>query len=179
MGKIGSENFIRLILAIIFASLLIVGGMKSFKVLEKKTNAQVAVTESINRWKQSYKALQGVIVEWDKTYVKSASVRDIRAIISLIDIRSMGLSADMDNLVLTSASQVKSATNIDIGLSKICLGINSENFIIKASTYPELLKGIENLAHRKDIYLGNVSIQGELASPQAKIGDFCVFLRNE
>jgi hypothetical protein len=178
MAKLGSDNFIQIILALVFTSLLIAGGMDAYKTLESKKIAQIGVTESIERWKQSYKALQGVVKEWRTTYTSSKNVPDIRSIVALINIGSMGLTADTDNLVLSSATQMK-MSNVDIELSKICLGVNSEYFIVKAATYPELLKGIDALAHRPDLYIGNVSIQGELAMPQAKIGEFCVFLRNE
>lgn len=178
MVKVGSENFIRLIFSLVFASLLIFGGINSYKVLEKKASAQIAVTESINRWKQSYKALQSVVKEWNARYALASTVPDVRAIIALMNIGPMGLTADTDNLVLTSATQIQHA-GMDISLSKICLGINGDSFIVKAATYSELLKGIDALAKRPDIYLGNITILGEAPNPQAKIGEFCVFLRNE
>lgn len=178
MNKLGSENFIRLIVALLFGSILLVGGIAAYKALNKRTSEQLSINDSINRWKQSYKALQVVVREWNATFHSSANRLDDRGIISLINLSGAGLTAETDYLVLVSNTQVTSH-NQDLGLSKICLGTKGENFMISAPTYGELLSGLDRLAARTDLTINTVTIVGEAAFPQASLGGFCVLIRNE
>jgi hypothetical protein len=49
---------------------------------------------------------------------------------------------------------------------------------VRATNYQTLLNGIDRLAKRPDIYIGNIALQGDRTFPLARLGDFCVYLRN-
>lgn len=178
MDKLGSENFIRLIISLLLASILLVSGIESYKALSKRAVEQTNITESINRWKQSYKALQSVIKEWNGTYHSVAKAPDDRAIVSLINLSALGLSAETDYMVLNSVTPI-AMRGIDLGLTKICLGIKGENFVVSAPTYADLLLGLDRLAARADLTISTVTIIGEATFPQANLGGFCILLRND
>lgn len=178
MTKLSSDGFVKLMMALIFVGTLYNGTMFAYKTLQAKTASQVAVNESIERWKQSYKALQSVSKDWKDRYKTASSVPDIRAVIALIDLPSVGLEADTDNLMLVSVDQV-TQDNFNIGLTKICLGTSNNEFVVRAPTYNSLLTAISTLAKRKDIFLGSVNVESGLTKPQAKLGKFCLYLRNE
>lgn len=178
MNKLGSENFIRLIIALMFGSILLVGGIASYKALIKRTTEQVAINDSINRWKQSYKALQVVVKEWNSTFHTSSNKLDDRGIIQLINLGGVGLTAETDYLVLLSNTPVTSR-GLDLGLSKICLGTKGDTFSVSAPSYSELLAGLERLAARSDLTINTITIVGDATFPQANLGGFCVLIRNE
>jgi len=172
-----SNNFLYTLLAVLFLLVCVDGGLKGYKELQKKTLAQQAVNNGIDRWKQSFKALAGVTDDFNKKYPASEKIPDIRAIVALIDLKQYGLQAQTDNLRLVKAEPVIEK-NVDIGLAKICLGVSGDSLIVNAPSYFALMKGIKELAAREDVYMGSISIQGNLASPQAAIGNFCIFVRN-
>lgn len=176
--NVNSKNFLFLLFSLVTAAIMTAGGFNSYKILEKKTIAQNNATDSVNEWKQSYKGLQNVTNDWKNKFEKTTNVPDVRALIAVINLKGNELFADTDNVNVVSVEQI-SLGGIDIGLSKICLGVNSDTFILKAKTYNELLNGLDRLAGRSDLLLGRISIQGDLALPQAKFSNFCVFLRNE
>lgn len=178
MEKVGSEGFVRLIIAFICVYVLYSGGQIAYQNLQARTAMQITVNNSIERWKQSYLALQSVAKDWKTKYRAATSVRDIRSVIGLINLPAYGLEADTDHLYLMSAPEVKQ-NNMQIGLTKICLGTTGDGFIVKAPSYVALLEGIHQLARRDDIYIGSVGVEGNLPKPQAKIGDFCLYLRSE
>lgn len=179
MGKLGTEGFLKLLLALIFAGVLYNGGTVAYKHLQTKTASQIAVNESIERWKQSYKSLQTVSVEWKNKYKPASSVPDIRTLIALIDLPSVGLESDTDNLILVSVDQVQQE-NFNIGLTKICLGTTSNELVVRSTSYTGLLSAINKLGKREDISIGSIKVESVLhKQPQAKLGQFCIFLRNE
>lgn len=168
-----------IIAACIMAALMVSQGVKTYKAANEKALAQDGVTESVLRWKQSYMALSSSIKRWDDSYRKEESVQDLATLYSLIDLKKYGLTSDTDGIVLNKVDPV-TQNNTPIGLTRICMGNGSgdgTSLIVRAGTYQALFSGIDKLAKRSDIYIGNISVQGDKDIPTARLGDFCVFLR--
>ena len=178
MAKTANNSLILMTLAIAVSGVLVTGGIKGNALLAAKAKEQGDVTESVIRWKRSYRALAGTLEKWEKTYKPASGVQDMLAIVSLLDLSAYGLRANMDSLVLRTDTQV-SSNNVDIGLTKLCLATGGESFTVEADSYDALLKGVDRLSHRADIFVDNISILGDKEVPQAKFGDLCVFLRSE
>lgn len=178
MAKSANGSPVVLVLAFALAGIFTFGGISSYKILAAKAKEQTAVTESVIRWKRSYMALAGTQERWKKTYPAASHIPDLWTLISLLDLRKLGLKADTDTLVLKTDEQLK-ANNVPLGLTKLCLGTSQDGFLVEANSYDELLKGVDRLAHRADIYVDNIAIMGDRDVPQAKIADLCMLLRSE
>lgn len=178
MAKAANNSLILVMLAIAISGVFVTGGLNGHALLSEKAKEQSAVTESVVRWKRSYRALAGTQEKWAKTYKPASGLRDLLAIVALLDLPAYGLQANMDSLVLRTDSQV-SANNVELGLTKLCLATGGESFTVEARNYDDLLKGVNQLSHRPDIFVDNISILGDKDVPQAKFGDLCVFLRSE
>lgn len=178
MVKQGNSSVVLLALSVALAGVLVSGGVSNYRTLSSKAKEQEAITESVMRWKRSYLALAGTQERWKKTYRAASSIPDLLTLISMLDLSSLGLKADTDKLVLKTDEQV-TANNVPVGLTKLCIGTGQENFTVEAGSYDQLLKGIDKLAHRSDLFVDNISIMGDKDVPQARIGDLCLLLRSE
>jgi hypothetical protein len=178
MAKSTNHSLILMVLALAVAGVLTTGGIEGHAVLSAKAKEQTDVAESVIRWKRSYRALTGTQEKWERTYKPASGVQDLLSIVSLLDLQAYGLQANMDSLVLQTDTQVK-ANNVDIGLTKLCLATGGEAFTVKAASYDALLKGVDRISHRADIFVDNISILGDKDVPQAKFGELCIFLRSE
>ena len=171
---------ILLVASCIVTAMFVVQGFKASNILVEKARMQEAETDTIDRWKQSYQALAGSRDKWDKSFRKGDAVQDIVALAEHIGLANYGLETDSDNMVLSKVDQVAHA-NQQIGLTRICLATGTtsgDGFLVAAANYEALLTGIDRLSKRLDITIGNISLQGDKAFPIAKLGDFCVLLRN-
>lgn len=178
MAKSANQGLVIWILAVALAAVFALAGIKSYQLLSAKAKEQTAVTESVMRWKRSYMALGGTQDRWKKTYRAASSIPDLLTLIGLLDLQATGLKANTDLLVLKTDEQVK-GNNIPLGLTKLCLGTGQDSFLVEAGSYDELLRGVDRLAHRADIFVDNISIVGDKDVPQARIGDLCILLRSE
>lgn len=166
------------LLAAAIGWVLLSAGVKSHQDLSQRAVEQTSATNSIARWKESYRELEGAIEEWDKTYKKASSVRDQLSLSELLNLEAYQLQADTDSVVIFKDDQVVS-NNTMIGLTKLCLGTTGEKFEIKAASYDALINGITELAKRKDLFIGEITVIGDKAVPQTRLGSLCVYLRNE
>lgn len=178
MAKSSSSKTVILVMALVVAAIPAMTGLKTYKTLTQKAADQRAETERVNRWKSSVQALGSTITEWQTTYRPASSVPDLYTLASYLGITESGLSADTDNITIAKDESIKS-NGIELGLTKLCLANGNQGFVVKAFSYDALLDGINHLAHRKDIYLDNIAIVSDNGSPQANIGDLCVYVRNE
>ena len=178
MVKQGNSSLVLLVLSVALAGVLVSGGVSSYRTLSGKAKEQQDITESVMRWKRSYLALAGTQERWKKTYPAASGIPDLLTLISLLDLPSLGLKADTDKLVLKTDEQVM-ANNVPVGLTKLCIGTGQENFVVEAGSYDALLKGLDKLAHRPDLFVDNISVVGDKDVPQARIGDLCMLLRSE
>ncbi len=176
VGKTGP-----LLFAGILTVLLTMHGVKGYKTLQEKAVAQEGVTEAVQRWKQSYMALSGSVTQWETNYRREDSVQDLISLFALIGLNNYGLRADADNLVLTKVEPV-AHNGTPLGLTKICLASGAgdgASLAVQAADYQTLFSGIDKLAKRPDIYIGNISVQGDKPVPMARLGEFCVMLRKK
>lgn len=170
-----------LIVALFIAGILIMEAFFGHQILVRKATDQDVVSESLQRWKTSYMALADSRLQWDKNYRRESSVQDTASLFAYLGLANYGLTSDPDNIILTKVEQVTS-NSAAIGLTKICMANGTGDggaLVVEASNYQTLLLGVEKLAKRPDIFLGNISVQGDKLVPIAKLGDFCILLRND
>lgn len=177
MGKQTSPKFLLFMFALVMAAILFSAGLQGYKTLSEKAKQQRAVTESILRWKKSFLALSGTQDRWNKTFVKGSTIRDWRALKSMLDLNAYGLKAEGESLGFKSDPEVTS-NGIPLKLKKVCLVTGGANFVIQAASYEQLLAGVERMSRRRDLYIDNVSIVGDKQVPEAVISDMCIFVRS-
>lgn len=164
----------------VVATMFIYQGTVAMKSLRVKVQEQTEQTETVVRWKQSYKALAATRGKWDRSFQRSDAIQDLVGLASHLGLERYGLQTDRDNMHLLKIEQVQQ-NNLPIGLTKFCLATgsgNGNNFLVAAENYEKLLTGVDHLAKRADISLGTISLEGDKAFPIAKLGEFCVLLRN-
>jgi hypothetical protein len=166
--------------AAVVATMFIYQGTVASKSLRAKVQEQTEQTETVVRWKQSYKALAATRAKWDQSFQRSDAIQDLVGLAEHLGLKRYGLETDRDNMHLLKIEQVQQ-NNLPIGLTKFCLATGSgsgSNFLVAAENYERLLTGVDRLAKRPDISLGTISLEGDKAFPIAKLGEFCVLLRN-
>lgn len=164
----------------VVAAMFIFHGTVANKALRAKVLEQTEQTETVVRWKQSYKALAATREKWDRSFQRSDAIQDLVGLASHLGLERYGLQTDRDNMHLLKIEQVQQ-NNLPIGLTRFCLATGSgsgNNFLVAAENYEKLLVGVDRLAKRADISLGTISLEGDKAFPIAKLGEFCVLLRN-
>lgn len=169
-----------LMIALAFAAVLGIQGNKAYRALADKAAAQDAVTESVQRWKQSYLALGDAVKQWGASYRPEDSVQDLVSLYSVVNLEKYGLQMNTDSLVLNKV-EPETRNGMAIGLTKICLASAGSGdgaaLEVSAPNYQALFAGIKSLASRKDIYISTITVRGAKASPVANLGDFCVLMR--
>lgn len=173
-----------LFIATIFVFVLILQGSGTLSVLNQKVDQQKVVTEGVHRWKQSYMALREVLSAWESDYRRDETIQDLVSLYAMIGLNGYGLHADEDNVILNNVEPITS-NNLHIGLTKICLvstrGPDRGSLLVHAANYETLFAGLNKLAERPDIFIGNVTIKGgqnaDTKVATATLGDFCVLLR--
>lgn len=169
-----------LVCAFVLAGMFVMQGLKAYGTLGAKVVAQNAATEGLMRFKEMFTALGSSRTKWDKNYRKEDSVQDLVTLLAVVNFEQYGIETDNDNVVVMKVEPVKHG-DADLGLTKICLSTgvgDGGTLYVRAANYQTLLSGIDKLAKRPDIYIGNIALQGDRAFPLAKLGDFCVYLRN-
>lgn len=167
-----------LLLAGMFAVVLLYRGDEAREILLNKSRAQDSVTESVDRWKTDYMALQSAVKQWESNYRPESQIQDQLTLLRAINIEQYGLSYDPDKVTLEAPENLKYEGQ-PIGLFKVCIasGLNSRALEVTAPSYAELFKGVKALAARPDLYVGIINIKGDKVSPTAYLQHFCILLR--
>lgn len=180
IDAIGSAPKFPLLVAIGVVVVMGLQGVNAYRTLTEKASAQEAVTESVQRWKQSYMAVADSVKHWEANYRRDDTVQDLVSLFSIIDLGAYGLRADTDKLILNKVDPV-AQNGMHIGLTKVCLatagGVESAGLDVQADNYTALFAGLKRLAQRPDIYINTITVKGDKAVPLASLGDFCVLLR--
>lgn len=173
---INKSNKWLFLMAVVLSALCGMQGFKAFKVLSEKARLQADVTESVDRWKQNYKALGDTVKRWNSDYRRQESVDDLMTLVGLVRFGEYGLTFNADNLILNKILPV-TQSDAQIGLTKVCLATNGTGTMeVQASSYQALFNGLNKLALRPDIYIERISVRGDMAVPVASLGEFCVLL---
>jgi len=155
-------------------------GVNAYRTLTEKAAAQDAVTESVQRWKQSYMAVADSVQRWEADYPRDDAVQDLVSLFSIIDLGAYGLRSNTDKIILNKVDPVIE-NGMHIGLTKVCLatagGVESAGLDVESDNYKTLFAGLKRLAQRPDIYIGTITVKGDKAVPLASLGEFCVLLR--
>ena len=180
INTIGSAGKLPLLISVVFAVVLGVQGVKAHRTLAEKAAAQESVTESVQRWKQSYLALADTMKRWESSYRREDSIQDLVSLYSAVGLAEYGLRADIDNLILNKVEPV-TQNDVAIGLTRICLASagsgDGASLEVQAPNYQTLFTGLQQLSRRQDIVIGTIAVKGDKAAPVANLGDFCVLLR--
>lgn len=180
MINVGQATKIPLFFALVLAAVLMVQGIKAHRTLVAKAEAQGAVTESVERWKQSYMALADTVRKWESSYRREDSIQDLVSLYSVVGLADYGLIADTDAVIVHKIEPV-TQNGMALGITRICLASatagDNGGLQVQGANYQALFAGIKRLANRPDIYIGTINIKGDRAVPIASLGDFCVLLR--
>lgn len=186
MLDLQSKKLIQLVAVAAFG-MLVTQGFAVRKVILEKAAAQSTVVDGLERWRQQYLAVSESKARWDKQYRRLDSIQGITGVIEMVDLAAYGLTADPDRILFMQATELTHGTpgtqaTVPLGLMSICLASSgSERGVLEVSapTYQALMSGIDKLARRPDIQIGNISVKGDNKEPVGKLGDFCVLLRTD
>lgn len=186
MLDLQSKKLIQLV-AIAAFGILVTQGIAVRKIILEKAAAQETVVDGLERWRQQYLAVSESKATWDRRYRRLDSVHGVDGVIEMINLASYGLSADPDRVLITQATEITHGTpgtqaSVPLGLVSICLATTGSErgvFDVSAPSYQALMAGIDKLARRPDIQIGNISVKGDNKEPVGKLGDFCVLLRTD
>jgi len=180
MSSFSPAGRLPLVLALGFAAVLIMQATKAHRILNERAQSQAAVTESVQRWKQSYMALADTAKKWESSYRREESIQDLVSLYEAVGLTEYGLRADTDSVMLQKVDPV-TQNGMPIGLTKFCLASaassESMGLQVQALNYQALFAGIKRLAKRPDIYIGTITVRGDKELPVANLGEFCVLLR--
>lgn len=167
-----------LVLSVALAAVCLLKGNEALSVLTEKAKAQAVVTDSVERWKQQYLALGDTAKQWDEAFKPESSVQDMLTLLSLVRLNEYGLMTDIDKTALAKYEPV-AHNGSPVGLMRICLMTFGTNggLEVSSGSYQRLFDGIDQLAKRRDIDIGNINVVGNKERPVAVLGDFCVILR--
>ncbi|WP_440569583.1 hypothetical protein [Stenotrophomonas sp. STK17_22] len=169
-------------LTLVGAAVLCIGaamGYKGMLQLRTKAELQAQATEAVARWKQSYRALETSVSQWNNRYPGLSAYSDTLGLYRSLRLQAYGLAANPDRLAIVSKESV-SANGVELGLAKICMASAADKnagLELQAANYRELLDGVGRLAQRKDVYMGGMKFIGDGDRPTASITDFCILLR--
>ena len=176
---ISRSNKALLLMAIAFAAVLCVHGVKAYRILGEKTLAQQAVTESVRKWKENYLALGTSVQRWVHDYRREDSVQDLMSLFAVVNLADYGLFTNADTIILNKIEPVIQGGR-PIGLTRICLTSTRAGeagaLQVEAANYQALFAGIKRLAQRPDIHIGTIGIRGDKPTPLGYLGEFCVQL---
>lgn len=173
-----SANILHVVLALAVSAVVVSGAMDGVKLLKEKRSVQESNTNLLVRWKSSYIGLTSSIEQWQKTYMSTKDVPDIDAIGALIDLEKYGLIINLDKLTVKSAKTVE-VGGMGLDMTKLCIGSGTEYLTVSALNYPALLDGLAQIVKRRDIHVDAIEIGSDTTLPQARIRNFCVYLRND
>lgn len=156
-----------------------VQGLKAYRVMSEKAQAQANVTESVHRWKQNYLSLGASVKRWNNDYRSQDSIPDLMTLISVINFQEYGLMANSNTMFVNKIDPIIQG-GAPIGLTKVCLASSNTGSAleVQAPSYQVLLNGIKRLAQRSDIHIETISIKGDKPIPVVHFGDFCALLSN-
>lgn len=172
-----------LLFSLVFSGIMLMQAWNYHFIIQGKSIAQELIIEGLNRWKQQYLAVNESRIKWENSYLHEDKIQDVAALIQLVDFPAAGLTSDPDTIALTKVEQVTQDQKSDmpLGLTRICMSSGTADgysLQVSAPTYQLLLDGLDRLAKRPDIQIGSISVEGDKKVPIAKLGDFCVLLRN-
>jgi hypothetical protein len=169
-----------LMIALAFSAVLGVQGNLAYVALANKAQAQEGVTESVQRWKQSYLALGDSVKKWGASYRREDSVQDLVSLFAVVNLEQYGLQVNTDSLLLNKV-EPETRNGMAIGLTKICLAsagsAEGGSLEVSAPNYQALFAGLKRLSSRKDIFISTITVRGAKLTPVANLGDFCVLMR--
>ena len=180
MIRIRQATKLPLFFACVFGLLFLSQGLNAYRIMSNKALAQDLITESVERWKQSYLALADTSKKWEKSYRKEDTIQDLVTLYASIGLSEYGLVADQDAVIVYKIDPVLH-NEMALGLTRYCLASSTtgENngLQVQAVNYQMLFAGLKRLTSRPDIFVGTINIKGGGDVPIANLGEFCVLLR--
>lgn len=166
----------KLIAALALTGVLALGATNLKKELARPTQAQDGNTDVVMRYKSSHSALKSTVVQWERNYQSQSAIQDMMSIWSLLDLQSYGLSAKLGDMSVVRAADL-TFNGQPIGLTRVCLATNGQDFVVSAADFSSLLNGVAKISSgRKDIEVQSITISNE-GDPHATLGGFCLLLR--
>jgi len=142
---------------------------------------QETITDNLKRWMASYRALQPIKTEWAET-LKGASELDLLALYKALDIESSGLMGNADKLLVDKIERLK-FNNLELDASLVYVytsGGTGSGFVVTAPSWHELVNGLDQLAHRRDLHMQAIIMEvgRDDAAPTAIIHDLAIVIRD-
>ncbi len=151
---------------------------QNMSTLDAKEKAQQEKIESLKRWKSAYKALIPYQKKWSSIYEEAGKVDDILSLYRMMRLETAGVFVDPEKLVVESVDRVR-FNGSDIGLNRICVSSSGfSGLSVTSSSFANLVRGVENIASRKDIKMESVVLTLQRNRPTAILENFCIYLRN-
>jgi len=165
--------------AAVCAFFLIDHGIKAYKIHCDQARVQRRKIDELQRFRATYQASEASKRRFETEFHLLPSPRTIDALLAVADFAKYGVETDVDSLTLPKTTPVVSG-DVSIGLDRACMATSVDGgstLFLRAASYQALLNGIARLSARPDIEIGTVALYGNYSFPVAKLGHFCVLLR--
>jgi hypothetical protein len=172
------NQLLRFGLAAVFGLALYSGGTSTYATMHQKVIDQQTAEMKLKAWQDLYRALSPVEKAWRQTFPAAADVKDLYAIIQLLDVQQYGLTMPTQSFTMSGIKPVEYAGQ-KLGIYRVCVqnGGASQGLVLRANDYPTLVNAIKRLAGRSDLTFTSMSIRDGDA-PTMTLANTCLLLRN-
>lgn len=164
--------FNKVILSVVGSALVLAMSWQAEQAFALKADQQTQVSDTAEKWSQSYAALGVFQKEWDLTLISAQDVPDLTLLTSKVDIQPLQWP-EPGHLSVRTAEVVPA-----INAHKVCLdGRGGLQF--SAPSVQVAFETIERFGRRHDLSFDGVRVAVSAASgnPTVQFDEFCVFLR--
>lgn len=147
----------------------------NFEVVNQKANQQKAALAELKRWKSEYEALLPIQTQWNSSLPPAGNIKDKYSLFNAIRLEEYGLSSDQEKLDIKKIDPIVS-NGVALNATRICVSSAGETGLaVTAPHFSELLTGLDELTHRRDIEISNVTLAVANGTPRAVVNMCLVF----
>lgn len=160
-----------LLLAVFVGGSVIMSAWRIGDALIAKAVAQERETETIQKWNQSFTALDAFEKTWRDTIPAKEQIKDV---VTLVNRTSLAPLSWPD---LNTLSVVSDDGRPELHVYDICLSDGGTGIELHAKTASEMIDGLDKLSRRHDISFNAVKLTTDKEGASVRFGRFCVLVR--
>lgn len=170
-----NTSLLSLILGLSVTLILTTGAWRGYTLVQGKLNEQRQTIQEFRQWKQEYTNLMPVRDQWDNSFPKTSTIKDL---FSLYELLPEGTSTNPDRLMVEKIERVK-VNGKDVGLNKICVtSMGSNGMVFEGKTPSALLHTVKLLQSKPYIRLDGIRIANHKDKLALTVSGLCFHLKD-
>ncbi|MBN9424613.1 MAG: hypothetical protein BGO63_15255 [Candidatus Accumulibacter sp. 66-26] len=147
----------------------------NYEVVGQKAAQQKTALAELKRWKSEYEALLPIQTKWNNSLPSVSNIKDKYSLFDAIRLKEYGLSSDREKLDIKKIDSIAS-NGVALNATRICVNSAGESGLtVTAPHFSELLTGLDELTHRRDIEVSNITLAVANGAPKAVVNMCLVF----